>query len=112
MSAHIVSLPCIYNGIEGIRYCNDSDFECYDKIRKLIVSLQGLMKPYDDRKAKYGLTNQSIGITNNENLFDEYYKFLKNLSDKYRFDSAIVWSGWQIPWVLFKYLKEDFYRYV
>ena len=103
--------PLIHSTPKGgprMYYTNDNS-KGFFGIKKVIFGDSGINEPIIDLEGKYGMTQHAMAISiKNEKEGIELSKFLKSnyFTNILR---ACMWSGFQIDWRLFTYLKNNFW---
>lgn len=80
-------------------------------ISKVIFSDGGYIRPYNDYKGEYGMTQHAMAIPISSKKEGELICKALN-SDKFKkIVWATKWSGYQTAWTMFTYFKKDFWKY-
>ena len=104
--------PCIYSTpIKGIRYMySNINDKGHFGVSKVIFSESGMNNPIIDMKGHYGMTHNAIGIkVDNQKEANDLINALTSKKMKILIDSC-SYSLFRIEWVLFTYLKKDFWK--
>jgi hypothetical protein len=82
------------------------------KTAKVILNFNENLYPYNDYLGKYGLSQLSFGIPIRNKKEGERYINALNTDEFKRIIKSTKWGSFQTDYRMFKYFKQDFYKYI